>query len=205
MDPLETLLRPVTNILNRNIQQTTPARELCQQLDGKVVAVRVRDTALAMYFKIRDEVVVLATDHNADPDVILTGSLLTLARLAGSPGDLAKGAAVRDGSLDLTGDAYTAQAFQELLGFAKPEIEEELSNVIGDVAAHRAGESARGVGNWARDARRTLGSNIREYLQEESREVPSRYELERFVKQVGSLRDDVARLEARLKRMTDGA
>jgi len=61
------------------------------------------------------------------------------------------------------------------------------------------------VGNWARDARRTLGSNIREYLQEESREVPSRYELERFVKQVGSLRDDVARLEARLKRMTDGA
>ena len=205
MDPLETLLRPVTNILNRNIQETTPARELCQRLDGKVVAVRVRDTALAMYFKISDEVVVLTTDFESDPDVILTGSLLTLARMAGTPGDTEKGAAVRDGSLDLTGDAYTAQAFQELLGYAKPDIEEELSTVIGDVAAHRAGEIARGVGNWAREARKTLGSNVREYLQEESRDVPSRYEVERFAQQVDSLRDDVARIEARLNRLTDGA
>ena len=39
MDPLEKLLRPITNILNRNIQETTPARELCQQLDSKIVAI----------------------------------------------------------------------------------------------------------------------------------------------------------------------
>jgi ubiquinone biosynthesis protein UbiJ len=205
MDPLETLLRPVTSILNRNIKETTPARDLCRQLDGKVVAVRVRDTALAVYFEINDEVITMATDSGSDPDVVLTGSLLTLARMAGSANESASTPAVRDGALDLSGDAYTAQAFQDLLGYAKPDIEEELSNIVGDAAAHRAGVIARGVSNWARDARRTLGSNIREYLQEESRDVPSRYEVERFTQQVDSLRDDVARLEARLDRLVGDA
>jgi ubiquinone biosynthesis protein UbiJ len=204
MDALETLLRPVTNILNRNISETTPALRLCQQLEGKTIAVRVRDTALAMYFHIRETVVVLATDSESDADVILTGSLLTLARLAGAPGEAAQASAVRAGALDVSGDAYTAQAFQELLGFAKPDIEEELSSIIGDAAAHRAGEIARGVRNWAKGARRTMGSNIREYLQEESGDVPSRYEVERFAQQVDSLRDDIARLEARLNRLTGG-
>ena len=204
MDALETLLRPVTNILNRNISETTPALHLCQQLEGKTIAVRVRNTALAMYFHIRETVVVLATDSESDADVILTGSLLTLARLAGAPGEAAQASAVRGGALDISGDAYTAQAFQELLRYARPDIEEELSAVIGDAAAHRAGQIARGVRNWAEGARRTMASNIREYLQEESGDVPSRYEVERFAQQVDSLRDDVARLEARVDRLTGG-
>lgn len=201
MDPLETLLRPIANILNRNIRETTPARELCRQLDGKTVAIRVRDTALAMYFEISDDVIVLAAESAADPDVVITGSLLTLARMAGTPGE----GAVRDGSLDLTGDAYTAQAFQDLLAYAKPDLEEELSNLVGDAASHRLGEIARGVGNWVRDARTTMHSNIREYLQEESKDLPSRYEVDRFTQRVDALRDDVARLEARLNRLEAGS
>jgi ubiquinone biosynthesis protein UbiJ len=48
-----------------------------------------------------------------------------------------------------------------------------------------------------------MGANIREYLQEESRDVPSRYEVDRFAASVSKLRDDVDRLEARLKRLQD--
>ena len=55
--------------------------------------------------------------------------------------------------------------------------------------------------DWAIDARATMGANIREYLQEERREVPSRYEFERFGNNVNALRDDVARLEARINRL----
>jgi ubiquinone biosynthesis protein UbiJ len=199
-DPLELVLRPIANLLNRNIVATTPARELCEQLSGTIVAVRVRDTALAMYFAIGDSVVELSTDSDSEPDVVITGSLLTLARIAGTSGKQA----IRDGSLELTGDVEAAQAFQTLLGFAAPDIEEELSGVIGDVAAHRLGETARGVRNWARAARSTMASNIREYVQEESRDVPSRYETDRFSSRVDSLRDDVDRLEARINRLNGG-
>jgi ubiquinone biosynthesis protein UbiJ len=109
--------------------------------------------------------------------------------------------AIRDGDIDLTGDAATAQGFQTLLDHTKPDVEEELSRVIGDVAAHQLAEFARGVGNWARDARATMGDNIREYLQEERRDLPTRYEVEQFSQCVGELRDDVERIAARLKRL----
>jgi len=196
-DPLEALLRPITKVLNRNIAETTPARELATQLDGKTVAIRVRDTALAMYFVFDQDIVTLATEFDADPDVVITGSLVTLARMAGGAG----AQAIRDGDIDLTGDAATAQRFQTLLDHAKPDVEEELSRVIGDVAAHQLAEFARGVGNWARGARSTMGDNIREYLQEERRDLPTRYEVEQFSQRVGELRDDVERIAARLKRL----
>ena len=201
MNPLEGVLRPITNILNRNIRETTPARELCEHLDGTTVAVRVRDTALAMFFHISGDTIVLAADSGSDPDVLISGSLLTLARMAGSSGE----DALRDGSLELTGNIETAKAFQELLNYAKPDIEEELSSLIGDTTAHRLGKIAKDVGRWTRDARSTMGSNVREYLQEESRDLPSRYEVERFTVQLESLRDDVARLEARFDRLGNGA
>ena len=198
MNPLEAALRPVAGILNRNIRETTPARELCRKLDGAVVAIRVRDTALATWFIVREEELELATDHDAEPDVLITGSLITLARMAGNSGLTA----LRKGELEITGDAHTAERFQRLLALARPDIEEELSNFVGDTAAHQIGELARGLGDWARDATATMGTNIREYLQEESRDLPSRYEDDRFADDVGTLRDDVDRLEARIARLS---
>ena len=196
MDALEAALRPIAALLNRNIQDSTPARELCTELSGTVVAVRVRDTALAAYFII-DDALDVVTSSPKDPDVVITGSILTLAKMAGQSGEVA----IRDGSLDLTGDAETAGQFQQLLSLAKLDMEEELSGVVGDVAAHRLDELARGVGRWGRSARSTMGANIREYLQEESRDAPSRDEVDRFGAAVNTLRDDVDRIEARLNRL----
>ena len=194
MNPLESLLQPVARVLNRNIGESTAAREQCKRLDGKIVAIRVRDTALSSFFSIDNEVVTLSAEHDAEPDVIITGSLVTLALMAGED-------SIRDGSLDLAGDAGTAQRFQKLLDHAKPDLEEELSTFIGDTAAHSLGELARGFGRWAKQSRSIMRNNIREYLQEESREVPSRYEVERFAKDVNRLRDDVDRLAARIDRL----
>ncbi len=197
MDTLETLFRPLTALVNRQIKATTPARELCAELDGKVMAVRVKDTGLTMYFCACPDEIALFGDYGGEPDVAISGSILSLARLAGANGE----DAIRDGSLELIGDAEIALSFQKLLGYGKPDIEEGLSAVIGDVAAHRLGEVARSIGRWGKDAGATLRQNITEYLQEERRDVPSRYEVDAFTQKVNELRDDVARVEARLNRL----
>ena len=194
---MKALLRPLTTIANRQIKATTPARKLCAELDGKVLAVRVKDTGLAMYVCACPDEIALFGDYDGEPDVVISGSILSLARLAGASGDDAIG----DGSLELIGDVEVAQAFQKLLGYGRPDIEEELSGVIGDVAAHRIGEVARSVGSWGIKASATLRQNITEFLQEERRDVPSRYELEVFTRKVDVLRDHVARIEARLSRL----
>ena len=197
MNPLETLLRPLAALLNRQIRAKTPARELCAELEGRVFAVRVKDTSLAMHFVVGSGEVFLVSEYGDDPDVVITGSLLSLARLAGPDGN----SAIRDGAVDLTGDAALAQQFQTLLRYGRPDFEEELSGAVGDVVAHTVGEFARSVGRWGKQARSTLRQNVSEYLQEESRSVPSRYETEALRKNVEALRDDVARFEARLKHL----
>ena len=197
MDALESLLRPITRLVNRRIAMTTPARELCEQLQGKVIAIRVRDTALAMYARVDGGELVLLGEFEAEPDAAITGSLLSLARLSGASGE----AAVRDGSLELAGDAEVARDFQRLLQYGRPDLEEELSGLVGDVAAHEIGELARRLGRWGEQARDTLRQNLSEYLQEESRALPTRYEVEEFRARVESLRDDAARLDARLQRL----
>jgi len=197
MNPLETLLRPLAAFLNRQIQAKTPARELCAKLEDRVFAVRVKDTALAMYIIVGPGEISLASEYSDDPDVIVSGSLLSLARFAGPEGD----AALRDSAIDLTGDEEIALQFQDLLRYGRPDLEEELSGFVGDVVANTVGEFARNLERWGKEARSTLRQNVSEYLQEESRTVPSRYEIDVFRQQVESLQDDVGRFEVRLKRL----
>jgi ubiquinone biosynthesis protein UbiJ len=202
MDMLETLFRPLMKLVNKQIKVTTPAQELCTKLDGKVIAIKVKDTALAIYFCVYSNEITLIGDFAGEPDVLISGSLMTLARLASTAGE----EAIHNDSLNLTGDTELAQAFQKLLGYGKPDIEEELSDIIGDVATHHLGNIARSIGDWGRKTDSTIQQNISEYLQEERRDLPSRYEIEKFNREVDVLRDDVARFEVRLnllKQMVD--
>ena len=194
MDILETALTPLLNMMNRQIEATTPARELCEKLDGRVFAVRVSNTSLVAFLRVNDQQVYLSSEYSGDPDIVVSGSLLSLAKLAGG-----SESSFRDGSVDLSGDSETAEQFRRLLAYGKPDLEEELSSVVGDVAAHGVGQFVRTLGQWGRAAGDTMRQNVAEYLQEESRAVPTRYEVDNFREQVNTLRDDVARFEKRLQ------
>ncbi|GIT15267.1 MAG: hypothetical protein CM1200mP36_10230 [Gammaproteobacteria bacterium] len=54
----------------------------------------------------------------------------------------------RASGAELAGDTETAEVFAELLRLARPELEEELSHLIGDVAAHRISQSAQRLIGW---------------------------------------------------------
>lgn len=201
MNVLETLLRPVVDVVNRQIRMKTPARELCGALEGRVVAVRLRGTAIALYFRVEAEAIRATGEFDGEPDVVISGSLPALAKLAARSGEQA----VRDGSLELAGDADIARSFQRLLQYGRPDLEEELASLVGDSAAYGIGRFARSLGEWGRQARATFGQNVAEYLQEESRAVPGRHEAEAFRRDVETLRDDVERFDARLRRLESPA
>lgn len=199
MNALETLLRPLAIFVNRQLQSKTPARELCDELENRVFAVRVQDTSLAMYIMVGPGEIYLTNEYSKEPDATVTGSLFSLARLARSGSD----DPIRDGSVTLGGDSEMALKFQALLRYGRPDLEEELSSVVGDVVAHSIGEFARNARRWGREASSTVRQNVSEYLQEESRTVPGRYETDAFREKVEALRDDVARFEARLTRLEE--
>ncbi len=197
MDALRALLQPAVAMVNRQIAESTPARELCDELEGKSIAIRVRGTGLALCLAIAGRRLEFRDAAATEPDVVLTGSLIALAGLAGENGE----EMIRSGRIDLAGDAGVADDFRRLLGYGKPDWEEQLSGVIGDTAAHNLGNLVRDVARWGRDAQSTMEQNVGEYLQEEGRALPSRYEADQFRAEVQRLRDDVARAEARIARL----
>ena len=187
-------LTPLESLLNRNIAASSAARALCRRLDAKVMALHVEGLPLSIYFKAIGEHMLLDTQYDGTPNATLSGTPLSLLRMAGP----APETALRTGSVHIHGDAEIAQTFSELLKQARPDLEEELSRVIGDVAAHQVGNVARSALGLARRAADTLAQNVSEYLQEEGRDAPSRTEADEFIAGVDKLRDDVDRLEARL-------
>jgi ubiquinone biosynthesis protein UbiJ len=76
-----------------------------------------------------------------------------------------------------------------------------LSRWIGDMPARRLSQMAKSVRTWARRARRTAGENIAEYLQEESRDLISKTELDEFLRGVDEVREAADRIAARLGRL----
>lgn len=187
-------LTPLESLLNRNIAASSAARALCKRLDAKVLALHIEGLPLSIYFKSQGEQMSLDTTYDGTPSATLSGTPLSLLRMAGP----APEAALRTGTVHIHGDAEVAQTFSELLKQARPDLEEELSRVIGDVAAHHVGNVARSAVGFARRAVDTFAQNVSEYLQEEGRDAPSRTEADEFVTGVDQLRDDVDRFEARL-------
>ncbi|MEO0574652.1 MAG: SCP2 sterol-binding domain-containing protein [Pseudomonadota bacterium] len=195
MIDLGIMFKPLTLLINKRIAEQTPARDIAESLEGETMAVRVRDTGLAIYMTMINGKLKLSTRYDDEPSVVLSGSPISLAGLAGSdPLQL-----VRDGHIQLSGDAMIGARFQGLLRYAQPDLEDELSNVVGDTAAHTAGNVARGLKSVAGAISSKLHSNMGEYLTEGRETLPSRELFDHFRDEVEVLRDDVARATARVQ------
>jgi ubiquinone biosynthesis protein UbiJ len=196
-NPLTALLDQLATVLNRNVAQSQRTSTLVTQLEGRVLALALEGTPITLFFKVSTGRVTIDTRHEGTTDARLAGTPLGLLSLAGA------GAAdrMRSAGIRIDGDAEVAQRFQALLQQAQPDFEEELSRVIGDVAAHQVANVARGFLDWGRKAADSFSQNVAEYLQEEGRDVPTRVELEEFLESVDHLREAADRLEARLTRL----
>ena len=191
------LLGPVTALVNRNLRASTPARELLAQLAGRSFAVQVETPLGGRLLRLRLAATAdgLAIGSGEEPaDAAVTGTPLGLAALLAGRSDGRYTAA----GVGIAGDAEIAAAFEKLLRYARPELEEELARLVGDVPAHYAARAASGALEWGRRAARSLARNVGEYLTEEGRDLVPRAELETFHAGVDRIREDVDRAEARL-------
>lgn len=101
----------------------------------------------------------------------------------------------------ISGDAEIAARYRELFALARPDFEEELSRWVGDMPARRLSQFTKAALAWGRQTGRTARHNLAEYLEEESRDLVSRPELEEFLLGVDQLREMADRIEVRLARL----
>lgn len=200
--PFNVLLGPINAAMNRNVEQSGRATAIAQQLDGRALALEFAGTPVTLIFRVVEGRIAIGLRGDGDTaDATLTGSPLSLLSMVGPDAE----ERFRGSSIRIAGDAEVAQKFRDLLQQAQPDLEEELSRVVGDVAAHQVAGFARGFFDWGRKAAESFSANVAEYLQEEGRDVPTRVEVEEFLEAVDQLREATDRLEARLARLESRA
>jgi len=189
------LTQAIENLLNRNLPRSPRAQALCAALSGKRVRVEARGLGWMLLIESLNTSVRLTKDDagGPPPDAEISGTLLNLAALAGShPEEV-----IQRGDVSIRGDAEVAQQFRELAMLLKPDVEEELSRLIGDTPAHQALRLVRLATGFGRRAAATGVRNVAEYLAHERRDLVPRAEAEDFYRGVERLREDLDRLEAR--------
>lgn len=194
-------------LLNHHIRGSSAAQEHLLALAGRSLAVRIHGFGPTLRLDAEETRVgirMLTGNSDEAPTATISGTPLTLLGLLRA----SSAASFRASGAELGGDAETAEAFAEVLRLARPELEEELSHLVGDVAAHEIGRSARRLAAWSERALTALTMNTSEFLQEEIRQLPPRLEVERFSREVERLRDDTDRAVQRVERLleaTNGA
>lgn len=98
----------------------------------------------------------------------------------------------------ITGAADFAEALGFVLRHLDWDAEEDLSRVVGDIAAHRLVKTAGNVAAAQAEAARRLAENVAEYLRYEQPAGVGKAALAAFAVEVGALRQAADALERRL-------
>lgn len=197
-------------LLNRGVQASMQATALARRLGGTALRLDIEGMASIRISVLGGRLSLIGAGPpdsqagepgaHAAADATIAGSPLALLRLAG--GSASRGAGVSGGAgVSVRGDAEIANSYRELLALARPDFEEELSRLIGDVPARRLSQFAAKTLEWAARARRTAGENVAEYLQEESRDLVNKPELDEFLQGVDMVRETADRVDARIARL----
>jgi ubiquinone biosynthesis protein UbiJ len=193
-----TLLNLLQWRLNRDVGESTAARERLEELEGRSLGITVEWTGVELLLKAEQGRLEFVAQRAETGTARVRGTPLGLLKLLGDGSAKSFSSA---GAL-LEGDAEIAQGFSEMLRLARPDWEEALSAWIGDVPAHQVARAARGFGAWVLEAARETELNLAEYLQEESRQLPAPLEVQALASDVEQLRDRVERAARRIDRLT---
>ena len=102
------------------------------------------------------------------------------------------------------GDTAFASAISQVAANLQWDVEEDLSRVFGDIAAHRMAQVGKAAAAWPRQAAKSIAANAAEYLTEEAHVLVTPLQVGEFVRQVDELRDAAERLEKRIERLSRG-
>ncbi len=104
--------------------------------------------------------------------------------------------------IKIDGDTHLATEISKVLQNMRWDIEEDLSHLVGDIAASKIGEGSHKLYTNAKKQSVNLAEMLSEYWQEEKQILAKKRHVEQFNTDVDSLRSDAARLEKRLQKLS---
>ena len=183
--------RPVAAAINHLLEDASWARERLKPFAGKTARFNLAPFAVTLAIRACGGVEDSTAAGAADASFTLTPGL-ALRMLADDSNAWQE--------VEVGGDTTLAR---EILAIAQNldwDIEADLSRVFGDIAAHRMAQAGAELKRWQRETADSVARSAAAYWTEERPLIATRQDIERFLRDVDALRDDVARIEKRLDR-----
>jgi ubiquinone biosynthesis protein UbiJ len=163
-------------------------------LEGDVVEIDVLNTDIKLFILPSARGFTLASNYEDKADVSIKGSPAALLGMITAE-------KVGAGDVEIIGNVGMAHKLQSILKKMEVDWEEHLSQIIGDIAAHKVGNFVKGMSKLAKASAKTIGLDISEYLRYEKEAILDQSELDEFNHAVDKVRNDVERLQKRVDRL----
>ena len=188
--------------LNRTLRLEPEVLEDLAPLKGKVLAMTVDGLDWDFFVECIDGGVRVLPAFERAADAHLHGGAIGYAQLARQ---FKSGDTHLPPGVSIDGDAELFHRFTRLLARIGFEPAELIARFTGDGIAQRLVGGLQGLFGWGRESAKTMTFNTAEYLREETYDLARKHDSDDWSAAVDTLRDDVARLEARLKRLEKSA
>jgi ubiquinone biosynthesis protein UbiJ len=179
--------------INHLLRNADWARARLEPFAGS--GVRVEVPPLSATFLVGADGLLLSSGSDADATTVLRLTASALVRLLALHDEAARQ------EVQVEGDTAFAAALTGVLGGLRWDIEEDLSQIVGDVAARRFTQAGSGLLAWHAKAASNLAEALAEYWTEEQPLLVGGEPLRRYLQAVDALRDDAERLEKRIERI----
>ncbi|MCU8465680.1 SCP2 domain-containing protein [Vibrio vulnificus] len=200
--PFEPLITAVIETsLNVLVKDNPDLEKRLLRLKGQVIQVHLQEVNKTLTFIFSQQIDVLA-NYEGQPDCYLSLKLAVLPDLK-ERANITK--LIKQDKLLLEGDIQLAQKFAQLISDAKPDVEEWVSRVTGDVVAHSLAQGVKNVGGFVGRQAKKQQHHLAQVITEEWRLAPGPLEVAYFCDQVDDAKSDLARLEARLQKLLEKA
>ena len=192
------LIATIENAFNRLLSLDPEAAQQLAAMEGRIICLQLEGINIRLFIFPDAEDVMILDDFDGEADTTISGTPIALIKLGLASDSQAEMFA---GDVTITGDLKLGRQFNQLFESLDLDWEEQLSKITGDMAAHTLGNISRSLFSWNNRNTNSMKMNMGEYLQEEIRYIPSQNEVDGFMQDVNALRNDVSRLEARLKKI----
>jgi len=165
---------------------------------GKVIAINIQPFNETIYLCPTNEKIQVLETYLPEVDATISGTLSALGLMGLSSTPMRS---IFSGEVTIEGDTQIAHKFQQLFDKLDIDLEEKLSHLTGDVIAHKVGNFFRGSQQWTAESVETFKLNTKEFLQEETRDLPAGPEADILYSQIDEIRSDFDRLSARIEQL----
>ena len=192
------LLASVEHGLNRILRMDSTALPRLAALEGKVIAIDCVQPALQLYILPDEDGLMLAAHWEGEADCTLRAPAGSLVQLALAKD---KSAVLHCPQVQLHGDSAVLLDLVAVLQDLELDWEYELSRWLGPVPTAMLAGHVRLRARWTRQGLARFSQNLSEYLAEESRTLVGRREAEAAFSELDTVKIDIERLEARIRRL----